>query len=518
LPAEALPAAPARRPPDWLPYLLASGGVAAATGFGFLIYDWLPLPNISVAYLIAVLLVAMKLGRGPAIFASIAGFLAYDFFFTEPRFSFTVKEPGHFLTIIFFLAAAFIVSNLTSRVRSQVEANRRSARRTANLYEFSRKIAVAMTQEEVLWAVVHHVAATIRGRSLILLPREGKLAIAAGYPPEDRIGDKDAGAADWAWTRGKPAGRGSDTLPTADWLFLPLKTARGPVGVMGVQMPGQELLTPEDSRLLETLADQAAVAIERTAMAADVEKARLTTETERLRSALLSSISHDLRTPLVSVLGAATSLINYEETLSPKGRHELAQTIQDEAERLNRFVQNLLDMTRLGSGALKPKADWADLRDIVGAAVERSERLLRRHEVRTDVDASVPLLRVDSVLMEQVFVNLLDNARKYAPPDTAITIWARGRDGQAVIEVCDQGPGIPEADRTRVFDMFFRAEAADKAAAGTGLGLSICRGIVEAHGGTISAESGLHGTGTCIVITLPAPPQPVVAPAEAAGA
>jgi two-component system sensor histidine kinase KdpD len=515
-PTEALPTAAPSKPPDWLGYAVAGVGVAAATGFGFLIYRWLPLPNISVGFLIAVLLVAMKFGRGPAIFASIAGFLAYDFFFTEPRFSFSVKEPGHFLTIVFYLAAAFIVSNLTSRASRQVEATKLSARRTANLYEFSRKIAVAMTQEEVLWAVVHHVAATIRGRSLILLPREGRLAIAAGYPPEDKIGDKDSGAADWAWTKGKPAGRGSDTLPTADWLFLPLKTARGPVGVMGVQMPGQEVLTPEDSRLLGTLADQAAVAIERTAMAADIEKARLTTETERLRSALLSSLSHDLRTPLVSVLGAATSLINYEDTLSPKGRHELAQTIQDEAERLNRFVQNLLDMTRLGSGALKPKTDWADLRDIVHAAVQRSERLLRRHKVRIDIDESVPLIRVDSILMEQVFLNLIDNARKYAPPDTSITIWARGRDGQAVIEVCDQGPGIPEADRTRVFDMFYRAEAADATTAGTGLGLSICRGIVEAHGGTIKAEAGVHGAGTCIVIVLPAPPQPVVAPAEAA--
>ncbi|MGB8275884.1 MAG: sensor histidine kinase KdpD [Alphaproteobacteria bacterium] len=514
--AEALPAAAPRKPPDWLGYAVAGVGVAAATGFGFVIYRWLPLPNISVGFLIAVLLVAMKFGRGPAIFASITGFLAYDFFFTEPRFSFSVEEPGHFLTIVFYLAAAVIVSNLTSRASRQVEATKLSARRTANLYEFSRKIAVAMTQEEVLWAVVHHVAATIRGRSLILLPRDGRLAIAAGYPPEDKISDKDAGAADWAWTRGKPAGRGSDTLPTADWLFLPLKTARGPAGVMGVQMHGQDLLTPEDSRLLGTLADQAAVAIERTAMAADVEKARLTTETERLRSALLSSISHDLRTPLVSVLGAATSLINYEETLSPKQRHDLAQTIQDEAERLNRFVQNLLDMTRLGSGSLKPKADWADLRDIVHAAVQRSERLLSRHKIRIDIDSSMPLIRVDSVLMEQVFMNLIDNARKYAPPDTTITIWACGQDGQAIIEVCDQGPGIPEADRTRVFDMFFRAEAADKAVAGTGLGLSICRGIVEAHGGTIKAEAGVHGTGTCIILNLPAPPQPVVAPAEVA--
>jgi two-component system sensor histidine kinase KdpD len=268
-------------------------------------------------------------------------------------------------------------------------------------------------------------------------------------------------------------------------------------------MAGQELLAPEDSRLLETLADQAAVAIERTTLVADVEAARLASETERLRSALLSSLSHDLRTPLVSILGAATSMISYGDDLDPKDRRELAVTIQDEAERLNRFVQNLLDMTKLGSGALKPNADWADLHDIVGAAVQRSTRLLKGRQIKVDIDPKLPLLSLDSVLMEQVFFNLLDNACKYSPQGSLVTVWARPGKGQALIEVCDQGPGIPEADRERVFDMFYRVEAADSQTAGTGLGLAICRGIVEAHGGTIKAEPGLHGSGTCIVVHLP---------------
>ena len=268
-----------------------------------------------------------------------------------------------------------------------------------------------------------------------------------------------------------PSGRGSTTLPVSDWLFLPLKTARGPVGVLGVQMAGQELLAPEDSRLLETLADQAAVAIERTTLVADVEAARLASETERLRSALLSSLSHDLRTPLVSILGAASSLISYGDDLDGKDRRDLAATIQDEAERLNRFVQNLLDMTKLGSGALKPNADWADLKDIVGAAVERAGKLLKGRQVKVDIDPKIPLLRLDSVLMEQVFFNLLDNACKYSPPGGLVTVWARIGKDQALVEVCDQGPGIPEADRERVFDMFYRVEATDTQTAGTGLGL-----------------------------------------------
>jgi two-component system sensor histidine kinase KdpD len=510
------------RPPSpenaWPLYAIAAVGVVIGTGAGFVIDIWLPLPNISVAFLLVVLLIAMRLGRGPAIFASLASFLSFDFFFTEPRFAFAISDTRNILTLVFFLAAAVIVSNLASRVRRQVDAAKTNARRTMNLYDFSRKIAVAATRDDVLWAVVHHVAATIRGRSLILLPKDGQLSIAAGYPPEDRLNERDAAAATWTWTAGKPSGRGSSTLPAAEWLFLPLKTVRGPVGVLGVQIEGKEVLAPEENRLLETLADQAAVVIERTTLVADVEAARLAGETERLRSALLSSLSHDLRTPLVSILGAATSLLDYQGVLGEDDRRTLTETIRDEAERLNRFVQNLLDMTRLGSGALRPNVDWVDLRDIVGRAVSRAERLLRGREITLDIDPELPLLQVDPVLMEQVFFNLIDNASKFAPPESTITVWARQREREALIEVCDQGVGIPEADRQRVFDMFYRVRAADTQSAGTGLGLAICRGIVEAHGGQIKAEPGMHGVGTCIIIRLPLGERASIETTETAGA
>ena len=514
-PASGLVAKPQEPEVVWTTYAIAMLGVAIGTAAGFLIDLWLPLPNISVAFLLVVLLIAMRLGRGPAIFASVASFISFDFFFTEPRFSFSVTDSRNIFTLAFFLAAAVIVSNLASRVRRQVDAAKTNARRTMNLYDFSRKIAVAATRDDVLWAVVHHVAATIRGRSLILLPKDGQLSIAAGYPPEDRLNERDAAAATWTWTAGKPSGRGSSTLPAAEWLFLPLKTVRGPVGVLGVQIDGKEVLAPEENRLLETLADQAAVVIERTTLVADVEAARLAGETERLRSALLSSLSHDLRTPLVSILGAATSLIDYQSVLGPDDRRTLAETIRDEAERLNRFVQNLLDMTKLGSGALRPNFDWADIHDIIGRAISRAERLLRSREIVLDIDPKLPLLQVDPVLMEQVFFNLIDNASKFAPADSAITVWARQHDGAVLIEVCDQGVGIPEADRERVFDMFYRVRATDTKTAGTGLGLAICRGIVEAHGGTIKAEPGMHGVGTCIIIRLPVRERPVVAAAAA---
>ena len=496
------------RPTDWWGFAFAVIATSAATGLGFVIDQWLPVANISVAYLMAVLVVAIRAGLRPAILSSVCGFLAFNFFFTEPRWSFAISDTQNILTIVFFLIAAVIVSNMASRLRTQVQATRESARRTANLYDFGRKITAAATLDDVLWAVVHHVATTIHGKSLVLLPGEGGLSIASGYPPEDQLDDKSAAAAEWAWSHGKPAGRGSATLPAALWLFLPMKTARGTIGVAGVQMlEDADLPSPEQTRLLETLADQAAIAIERTTLVADIETARLATERERLRSALLSSLSHDLRTPLVSIMGAASSLIDYDDKLDSASRHDLAQTIQDEAERLNRFVQNLLDMTRLGAGALKPKADWADLRDVVGAAVERARRLSRAHTIRVDIDSRMPLMCIDAVLMEQVFFNLLDNACKYAPLGTAIKVWARLTPEHIAIEVADQGPGIPSEDREKVFDMFYRVAQSDSQTAGTGLGLAICRGIIEAHGGTIRAEPGLHGSGTCILIHLPLPPE-----------
>ncbi len=220
---------------------------------------------------------------------------------------------------------------------------------------------------------------------------------------------------------------------------------------------------------------------------------------------MLSSLSHDLRTPLASIIGAASSLLDYEQALDPRARREMAQTIQDEAERLNRFIQNLLDMTRISAGALKPNVDWADLRDIVASAVERARRLARHHGIRVDIDPELPLLSADAVLLEQTFFNLLDNACKYAPPGSTVTVWARRMPSVVAIEVCDQGPGIAAQDREKVFDMFYRTQTGDSHGAGTGLGLAICRGIIEAHGGTIRIDAGLHGTGACVIVRLPLP-------------
>jgi two-component system sensor histidine kinase KdpD len=351
---------------------------------------------------------------------------------------------------------------------------------------------------------VHHVATAINGKSIILSPEQGGLKVVAGYPPEDQVDEKSQAAAEWAWKHNKPAGRGSQTLPSALWLFFPLNTAHRSVGVLGVQMAEDaDLPSQQQLQLLEALADQAAIAIERAELVADIEAAKVVTERERLRSALLSSLSHDLRTPLVSIMGSASSLLNYDQMLDDVKRRELAQTIQDEADRLNRFVQNLLDMTRLGAGALKPRLDWSDLNDIVGAAITRANRLSRHHIIKVELSPDIPLINVDSILLEQVFFNLIDNACKYSPPQTIVKIWAKATPDYLSIEVSDQGPGIPEIDRDKVFDMFYRVNHGDQQVAGTGLGLAICRGIIEAHSGTIKTEPGLHGAGTCIIIHLP---------------
>ena len=492
-----------------LPLLFGVVATALASGIGYAIYGTgLPLANISLAYLMAVLVTAMRAGLKPAILTSILSFFAFNFLFTEPRFTFAITDTQNILTVAFFLVVAVIVSKMAARLREQITTTRENARRTTNLYEFGRKISAAVTLDDVLWAVVHHVATTIHAKSLVLMPGAQGLAISAGYPPEDELDEKSAAAAEWTWTHGKIAGRGSSTLPAADWLFIPISTARGPMGVLGVQMAeGGEVPTSDQMRLLETLADQAAVAIERTTLVTDIEAAKVATERERLRAALLSSLSHDLRTPLVSILGASSSLLSYGDALNQANRKDLAQTIQDEAERLNRFVQNLLDMTRLGAGALQPRADWADLHDIVRAAVQRAERLAQFHTLRIDIATDMPLVWVDAVLMEQVFFNLIDNACKYAPPGSTVKIWAHARPNHISIEVVDQGPGIPLEDWDKVFEMFYRVQQTDSQS-GTGLGLAICRGIVEAHGGTIRIAAGINEVGTAVVIHLPRGPEP----------
>ena len=498
------------RPPRFTPerdpkaYGFALAAVAIASAIGIAFHRLLPVESLSLLFLIAVLIVATRRGLWPSIVASILSFLAYNFFLTEPYYTLHVYSEYVVRTLVLFLIIAVATGNLAARLRAQVQAQQTIARRTANLFEFSRKIARAASLDDVVWAAVHHVASTLNCASLVLGPREGRsLEILGGYPPEDTLDVKDRGAAEWAWDHGEPAGWGSATLPAASWLFLPLATAQGNQGLLGVKFPKAQPMGPEERRLLEALVDQVALAIERTRLVADMEETRVLSETERLRAALLSSVSHDLRTPLVSIIGAATSLLDSDTALGPDGRKAMAETIRDEGERLNRYVQNLLDMTRLGYGALKIARDVVDLRETVGRAVRQLRSAFQSHPIAFDLPRDLPPVLGDPVLLEQVVANILDNAAKYAPPGTAIRIEAVASTAEVVLSIVDEGPGIPPADRGKVFDMFYRVRAGDGQRAGTGLGLAICKGIVEAHGGRIVVSEGSNGRGTRISVALP---------------
>jgi two-component system, OmpR family, sensor histidine kinase KdpD len=480
------------------------GIVAAALGVGLILQQFLAVSNIALVFLTAILVSAVAYGLWPSLFACLLSVLIYNFFFLPPLYTFTIADPENVVALFFFALVAVIAGNLASRVRGQAIAARQRAKTTAELYQFARKLAGAITLDDLLWAIAYQIASMLKVRVVLLLPEADTIAVRAGYPPEDILDEADLAAAKWSWQHGRPAGRGADTLPGAKRLFLPIRAGGGAVAVVGLDSdrPGP-FFTPDQRRLLDALADLAALAIERVGLAQDVGRARLQAETERLRSALLTSISHDLRTPLASILGAATSLKNYRKQLDEAALDELIGTIQEESERLNRFIANLLDMTRLESGPLAPHLEPVDLSDIVGSALERAKKFLAAHKVEIDLEERLPMLRLDPVLFEQVLFNLLDNAAKYAPAGSLIRVRARRKAAVVRLQVIDEGPGIPSSDLDRIFDKFYRTRVADRQLAGTGLGLAVCRGFVEAMGGSIVAGNRQEGHGAVFSITLP---------------
>ncbi|MTH66343.1 sensor histidine kinase [Paracoccus shanxieyensis] len=489
----------ASEPKAWGEAVLA---VAIASACSWAAEQLFPVASLSVIYMTAVVVVASRRGLGPALAAAVLGFMAYNFLFTHPRYTFHVSRQGELLTLGLFLAASLVTGNLAARLRARVDAQAAIADRTNKLYDFSRRVAAAATADDVVWASVSHVATTLRCEAVLLMPRGAELRVVGGFPPEDRLDVRDQSAAQFAWEKGEAAGRGSDTLPTARWFFLPLVAGDRRLGVLGIAYADDRQLLRTDRRLLDALIDQIALALERLRLTEDLAATQLATETERLRTALLNSVSHDLRTPLVTIIGAAGHLA--EADLPQDARRDLAENIREEGERLDRYVQNLLDMTRLGHGALKPRLAPQDVAEIVGGARARTKAILRGHDLQVDLAPNLPLILADGVLLEQVLVNILDNAAKYAPEGTAIGIAARLQGVRVELSVTDRGPGIPPEDQARVFDMFYRVAGGDRQRAGTGLGLAICKGLVEAMGGTIRAETGWpDGTGTRIVMALP---------------
>jgi len=491
---------------DFAAYGFATFAVAVALGIGELIQPKLGIENVDLVFLTAVVGVAVRWGLMPSLFASVLASLAYNFFFLPPIYTFTITDPNNVAAFLFFIVVALIVSNVAARGRTEAVIAQGRVRTVESLYSFSRKLAGVGTMDDVLWASAYQAALMLKVRVVLLLPEAGSITVKAGYPPEDTLDEADLAAAKWAWENNRAAGRGSDTLPGAKRLFLPMRTGRGAIGVVGIDSdkPGP-LLTPDQRRLLDALIDQSALAIERVNLVGDLERARRTAETDRLRSALLTSISHDLKTPLAAVLGTAGTLRNLSAQLSEAQKADLLATIIDESERLNRFIANLLDMTRLESGAVVPNTALHDPGEIVGTALNRASKILARHRVEIDLAAGLPMVALDAVLFEQVLFNLLDNAAKYAPADSTIRIRGWQESGAVLLQVIDEGDGIPPADLERIFDKFYRVQKGDQVRAGTGLGLAISRGFVEALNGTITAANRIDRSGAVFTIRLPVP-------------
>jgi two-component system sensor histidine kinase KdpD len=493
-------------PFDPRPYLMALLIAAVGLGAAALIKPHFGIENVDLVFLTAVVIVAVRYGLWPSMLTSVIASLAYNFFFLPPIYTFTITDPTNVIAFFFFMLIAILVSNVAGRVRVQADTAIGRIRTTEQLYAFSRKLAGTATLDDVLWATAYQTALMLKVRVVLLLPDDGLLTVKAGYPPEDELDKADLAAANWAWSNDRPAGRGSDTLPGAKRLFLPMRTGRGLIGVIGIDDDRSgPLLTPDQRRLLDALVDQGALAIERVLLVEDMDRVKRTVESERLRSALLTSISHDLKTPLASVLGSASTMRDLGSSLSDIEKRDLLATVIDESERLNRFIANLLDMTRLESGAVVPNAALHDVGEIVGSALRRAGKILARHKVSLQLDANLPMLKLDAVLFEQVIFNLLDNAAKYAPADTTISIRSF-RDRESVsLQVADEGDGIPPDELESVFDKFYRAQKGDHVRPGTGLGLAISRGFIEAMEGRITAANRTDRSGAVITVRLPIP-------------
>ncbi|MDF0544754.1 sensor histidine kinase KdpD [Sphingobium sp. H39-3-25] len=482
-----------------LDYLWSGLMVAAMTTLGRLLLEAIDFGNIALLYLVPVMFAAASFGLRAGLFTGFASSLAYNFFFLPPTGTLTVNNPENVISILVLLGVAIVTSQFAARVRAQADLAQRSARQNAALAGFSRHLTASAGPEEMMHAVCAEVARLFGVNTVLLLPSPDGPQLRAAYPPEDRLAEIERAAARWAMENDQPAGRGSSTLTASDWLFHPLRTQRGVVAVLGLaREDAGEPLRSDQVPLLMSLLDQAAIAFDRMALEEEMLDVRQVRERDRLRSALLSSVSHDLRTPLTTIISAAHEL---------RAQHpsDLVGTIEAEAMRLNRFVANLLDMARVEAGALPLKIEATDLFDAVAGAVHDTRQSLAGREVKVEIPPDIPLVRVDPTLLHHCLINLLDNAGRYGDPGTPVTIAGRRLPDAILLSVIDVGPGIPAGAERRVFDTFTRLEGSDRSKLGTGLGLAIVKAFAEAMGLSVEASNMADPHGACFTIAIPQP-------------
>ena len=494
----------------WPGYAWGFFATAFCTAAGTLMNPLFELVNVAMVYLLAVVLIAARYGRGPAVATSVLAVAAFDFFFVPPRLAFAVSDAQYLLTFAIMLVVALIISDLTARVRLQANVAGHRERRTALLYAMTRELAATRGQEPMARVAVRHVSEVFDSQVVVLLPDSNQ---EIHYPKTESVSGSlhgaDLAVAQWVQDHGEPAGLGTDTLPSGEALYLPLPGAQSALGVLAV-LPAnpRRVLLPEQFHLLETFAAQIALALERAQLAERAQRASIEAETEGLRNALLASISHDLRTPLAVIAGASSSLLEKGKVLSEPSREELARSIYEQSRQMGDLVANVLQMTRLEGGAIAPERDWHALGEIAGSVLGRLREPLAAHPVRIWLPDNLPLVRVDAILIEQALSNLFENAAKYTPPGTAITLSAEVRGPELAVSVEDAGPGLPDGDPEQLFAKFYRGRP-ESAVGGVGLGLAICRAIVRLHGGRIWAERR-PGGGAIFSFTLPLEAAPEV--------
>ncbi len=476
--------------------------VAIATLIGFFVVGNIEPTNLVMVYLLAVVIAAIYLGRGPAIMASILGVLVFDFLFVLPYFTFAVSDTQYILTFIGLFLVGVVISQLTARASEQAQAAREREAETAELYDLSRDLASAADIETILSVLQKHMEQTFSRNIAVLLPESNHLVTRA-LSKEMNLNEEELAVADWVYRHAEPAGRHTNTLPAAQLRYLPLKTSKGVVGVLGIGKPSTSNLdlTSAQRRLMEAFANQGAQAIERAQLEEQNRQIALLQSAEKLQNTLLNSISHDLRTPLVAITGALSALDEKDMEIDEPTRSALIENARGEADRLNRLVGNLLNMTRIESGTIKLRLEPGDVQDLVGTALEQLGARTEKNHIKVNIPASFPLVHMDFTLMVQVIVNLLENAIKYSPQDSLIEVTASLDDSKARLQILDRGAGIPSDDLSRVFDKFYRVQRPESVS-GTGLGLSISKGIVEAHGGDIRARNR-EGGGTILEVELP---------------